>query len=43
MAKMAEVRGQGCDRSLAEAKEFWVVIGNLLCRDRISWGCVMTE
>ena len=42
-AETAEVRGQGYDRSLAEAKEFRVETGNLLCRDRISWGCVVTE
>ena len=34
MAETTKARGWGCDRSLAETKEFRVAIGNLLCRDR---------
>ena len=30
-------------QGMAEAKEFRAVIGSLLCRDKISWGCVATE
>ena len=41
-AEMAKARGRGYDRSLAEAKEFRVATGNLLCCDMIPWGCVVT-
>ena len=43
MAETTEKKGQGCDRSLGKAKEFQVAIGNLLCRDRISWGRVVKK
>ena len=35
MTEIAEARGQGCDMSLAKAKEFQVVTKKLLCSDMI--------
>ena len=43
MAETTEGRGQSCNKSLAEVKNFWVVIGSLFSCERISWGYVVIE
>ena len=43
MTETVEATSQGCDKSLVEAKEFWVATEKLLCHDRVSWSCAATE